>query len=129
MQCCNRFANDHTPILGNHDYRCKFMWYMYLFLTLVLKQLSKGITVCRYIYLKAVETCYYFLFFDPCRMIEEKHRGHDLMHAEMFLILFGSIMVAQILLFLWRQKHSRSYQVKYTCRCLLEYTVVYYSLL
>jgi len=43
-------------------------------------------------------------------MIEEKHQGHDLMHAEMILILFGSIMVAQILLFLWRQKHGKSYQ-------------------
>lgn len=40
-------------------------------------------------------------------MIEEKHRGHDLMHAEMLLILFGSIMVAQILLFVWRQKRPR----------------------
>ena len=43
------------------------------------------------------------------RMIEEKHRGHDLMHAEMILILFGSIMVAQVLLFVWRQRHPRSY--------------------
>ena len=76
--------------------------------------ITKGIIVCRGIYLKVVETCYYLLFFYPCRMIEEKHRGHDLMHAEMFLILFGSIMVAQILLFLWRQKHSRSYQVEYS---------------
>lgn len=41
------------------------------------------------------------------RMIEEKHRGHDLMHAEMLLILFGSILVAQILLFAWRQKRPR----------------------
>ncbi|CAI8051701.1 RING finger protein 121 [Geodia barretti] len=45
------------------------------------------------------------------RMVEERHRGHDLMHAEMILILFGSIAVAQIVLFLWRQKHRRSYQV------------------
>ena len=44
------------------------------------------------------------------RMVEEKHRGHDLMHAEMILILFGSIAVAQIVLFLWRQKHRKSYQ-------------------
>ena len=42
-------------------------------------------------------------------MIEEKHRGHDLMHAEMILILFGSIMVAQVLLYVWRQRHRRSY--------------------
>ena len=44
-------------------------------------------------------------------MIEEKHRGHDLMHAEMILILFAAILVAQILLFVWRQKHRKSYQV------------------
>ena len=55
-------------------------------------------------------------------MMEEKHRGHDLMHAEMFLILFGSIMVAQILLFLWRKNHTRSYQVEYN-------TVVYWNIL
>ena len=46
------------------------------------------------------------------RMIEEKHRGHDLMHAEMILILFAAIMAAQVLLFLWRQKHRRSYTVR-----------------
>lgn len=45
------------------------------------------------------------------RMMEEKHRGHDLMHAEMIIILFGSILVAQIILFLWRQKHYKSYQL------------------
>ncbi len=33
------------------------------------------------------------------------------MHAEMILILFGSIFLAQILLFLWRQKHFKSYQL------------------
>lgn len=42
-------------------------------------------------------------------MIEEKHQGHDLMHAEMILILFGTIMVAQVLLYVWRQRHPRSY--------------------
>lgn len=45
------------------------------------------------------------------RMIEEKHHGHNLMHAEMILILFGSILVAQIILFVWRQKHFKSYQI------------------
>ena len=53
------------------------------------------------------------------RMIEEKHRGHDLMHAEMVLILFGSIAIAQIVLFAWRQKHRKSYQVRH-----LDYMVV-----
>lgn len=46
------------------------------------------------------------------KMIEEKHRGHDLMHAEMILILFVAIMAAQVLLFLWRQKHRKSYTVR-----------------
>ena len=52
-------------------------------------------------------------------MIEEKHRGHDLMHAEMLLILFGSILVAQIILFLWRQKRPRSayYVLNYSHFC------------
>lgn len=45
------------------------------------------------------------------RMMEEKHRGHDLMHTEMILILFASIAVAQVILFLWKVKHKRSYQV------------------
>lgn len=45
------------------------------------------------------------------RMVDEKHRGHDLMHAEMILILFASIGIAQVLLFLWRFKHRKSYQV------------------
>lgn len=45
-------------------------------------------------------------------MIEEKHRGHDLMHAEMMLILLASIGVAQVLLFIWRFKHKKSYEVK-----------------
>ncbi len=49
------------------------------------------------------------------RMIEEKHQGHDLMHAEMILILFGAILAAQILLFVWRQKHRKSYQVNRAC--------------
>lgn len=44
------------------------------------------------------------------RMIEDKHRGHDLMHAEMILILFSSIGAAQVLLFIWKYKHKRSYQ-------------------
>lgn len=40
-------------------------------------------------------------------MMEEKHRGHDLMHAEMVIILFASISVAQVLLFIWKQKRPR----------------------
>lgn len=44
-------------------------------------------------------------------MLEEKHRGHDMMHAEMMLILFGALALAQVLLFTWRYKHRKSYQV------------------
>ncbi len=40
-------------------------------------------------------------------MFEEKHKGHDLMHAEMVLIMFGSIMLTQILLFIWKQRRPR----------------------
>ena len=47
------------------------------------------------------------------RMLEEKHRGHDMMHTEMILILFGSILLAQLLLYVWRQKHRKSYQVSF----------------
>ena len=55
-------------------------------------------------------------------MMEEKHRGHDLMHAEMMLILFGSIGVAQVLLFLWRYKHHKSFQV---CYRLYDWNITY----
>ena len=59
--------------------------------------------ICTYIH-----TCIYRL---RHRMIGDKHRGHDLMHAEMILILFSSIGAAQVLLFIWKYKHKRSYQV------------------
>ena len=38
------------------------------------------------------------------------------MHAEMVLILIGTLIVAQILLVQWKQRHFRSYQVP-ICRC------------
>ena len=44
-------------------------------------------------------------------MLEEKHRGHEMMHLEMILIFFGSIFLAQFLLVFWKIKHKKSYQV------------------
>lgn len=43
--------------------------------------------------------------------LHEKHRGHEAMHAEMVLILIGTLIVAQILLVQWKQRHFRSYQI------------------
>ena len=31
------------------------------------------------------------------------------MHAKMVLVMFGTLFAGQILLFLWRKKHPRSY--------------------
>ena len=44
-------------------------------------------------------------------MLHEKHRGHESMHAEMALILVGTLIVAQIVLVQWKIRHFRSYQV------------------
>ncbi|CAH1268167.1 RNF121 [Branchiostoma lanceolatum] len=41
--------------------------------------------------------------------LHEKHRGHEAMHAEMVLILIAVLLVAQILLVQWKQRHARSY--------------------
>lgn len=50
-----------------------------------------------------------------CRMQHErvhvKHRGHEAMHAEMVLILMATLLVAQIVLVQWKQRHHRSYNV------------------
>jgi len=43
-----------------------------------------------------------------------KHRGHEAMHAEMVLILIATLVVAQIVLVQWKQRHSRSYNVSST---------------
>ncbi|KAL3120775.1 hypothetical protein niasHT_008067 [Heterodera trifolii] len=42
--------------------------------------------------------------------MHRKHRGHDAMHAEMFIIFIVSMVVAQIILMLWKRRHFRSYQ-------------------
>lgn len=40
-----------------------------------------------------------------------KHRGHEAMHAEMVLILVATLVLAQIVLVQWKQRHQRSYNV------------------
>ncbi|KAK3579821.1 hypothetical protein CHS0354_014968 [Potamilus streckersoni] len=42
--------------------------------------------------------------------LHEKHRGHESMHVEMVLILIATLVVAQILLVQWKQRHFKSYQ-------------------
>ena len=39
-----------------------------------------------------------------------KHRGHETMHAEMFLIFVVTLIVAQIVLLQWKTHHFKSYQ-------------------
>ncbi|XP_028377820.1 RING finger protein 175 [Phyllostomus discolor] len=39
------------------------------------------------------------------------HRGHESMHVEMILIFFSTLIVAQIVLVQWRQRHGRSYNL------------------
>lgn len=40
-----------------------------------------------------------------------KHRGHDSMHAEMFIIFILAVAFSQIALVTWKRKHFRSYQL------------------
>ncbi|XP_048776384.1 E3 ubiquitin ligase Rnf121-like isoform X2 [Ostrea edulis] len=42
--------------------------------------------------------------------LHEKHRGHEAMHLEMVLILIATLVVAQIVLVQWKQRHFKSYQ-------------------
>lgn len=39
------------------------------------------------------------------------HRGHESMHVEMILIFLCALVIAQIVLVQWRQRHGRSYNV------------------
>ncbi|XP_002741513.1 E3 ubiquitin ligase Rnf121-like [Saccoglossus kowalevskii] len=41
--------------------------------------------------------------------LHAKHKGHEAMHAEMVLILIATLLVAQILLVQWKQRHFKSY--------------------
>lgn len=45
--------------------------------------------------------------------MHEQHQGHESMHAEMLLILLGTLLVAQIVLVEWKKIHYKSYQVNY----------------
>ncbi|XP_017764616.1 PREDICTED: RING finger protein 121 isoform X1 [Eufriesea mexicana] len=40
----------------------------------------------------------------------EQHQGHESMHAEMALILLGTLLVVQIILVVWKKFHYKSYQ-------------------
>ncbi|TFK16218.1 kelch-like protein 2 [Platysternon megacephalum] len=40
-----------------------------------------------------------------------KHHGHESMHMEMVLILIATLVVAQIVLVQWKQRHCRSYNL------------------
>ncbi|MGH0186907.1 UNVERIFIED_CONTAM: hypothetical protein FKN15_022828 [Acipenser sinensis] len=40
-----------------------------------------------------------------------KHRGHEAMHAEMVLILIATLVIAQLLLVQWKQRHPKSYNI------------------
>ena len=44
----------------------------------------------------------------------EKHRGHEEMHLQMFLILIISLLLAQIILVEWKKRHYRSVPSYYT---------------
>lgn len=56
-----------------------------------------------------------------------KHRGHEAMHAEMVLILVATLLVAQIVLVQWKQRHHRSYNVSSYPRLLLLLCVCFSS--
>lgn len=43
--------------------------------------------------------------------LQEQHKGHESMHAEMVLILLVTLVVAQIVLVEWKKRHYRSYMV------------------
>lgn len=41
----------------------------------------------------------------------EKHKGHETMHMEIFIILFVVFFVSQMALIYWRKKHVKSYDI------------------
>ncbi|XP_032188633.1 RING finger protein 175 isoform X2 [Mustela erminea] len=43
--------------------------------------------------------------------IHKMHRGHESMHVEMILIFLCTLVIAQIVLVQWRQRHGRSYNL------------------
>ncbi|KAL3319472.1 hypothetical protein Ciccas_001865 [Cichlidogyrus casuarinus] len=43
--------------------------------------------------------------------LQEEHKGHEMMHLEMFFMLIGGIFFSQCALMLWKTKHYRTYQM------------------
>ncbi|KAM4834296.1 RING finger protein 175 isoform 2-T2 [Thomomys bottae] len=41
----------------------------------------------------------------------QMHRGHESMHVEMILIFISALVIAQVALVQWRQRHGRSYNL------------------
>lgn len=44
--------------------------------------------------------------------LHKQHQGHESMHAEMVLILLGTLMITQFSLIEWKKRHFKLYQVK-----------------
>ena len=65
--------------------------------------------------------CITVLFSLFCRIEHEKlhakHKGHEAMHMEMILILFSTLIVAQVLLVKWKKHYYKSFQVKKNSNC------------
>lgn len=43
--------------------------------------------------------------------LHAKHKGHEAMHMEMVLILFSTLIVAQVLLVKWKKHYYKSFMV------------------
>lgn len=43
--------------------------------------------------------------------LHEMHKGHEAMHTEMLLILFLTLVVAQLVLIQWKKRHYKSYSI------------------
>ncbi|XP_008209281.1 RING finger protein 121 isoform X1 [Nasonia vitripennis] len=43
--------------------------------------------------------------------MHEQHRGHESMHMEMMLILIVTVIVSEVILITWKQRHYKSYQL------------------
>lgn len=54
-----------------------------------------------------------------------KHKGHEAMHAEMVLILIVTLVVAQLILVQWKQRHPKSYNVRHKGHKLMFYSAVF----
>lgn len=71
----------------------------------------------------------FFLFHrvEHARM-HAKHKGHEAMHAEMVLILIVTLVVAQLVLVQWKQRHPKSYNVRHNRRTSRMFDVLYVKL-